>query len=123
MKYIHHTDTGIVDYIAAKNLTVSKCPNDASSPATSAAASDVADMLKKSDLLWGTAMPAYLLVSSSTETTQLPLDEAVSQIENAKASDRFVIIAYQDGGLISVTGTKLPFQENADKADWWYPKY
>jgi hypothetical protein len=34
---------------------------------------------------------------------------------------RFLVVAYQDGGIISVSGTMLPFQMSAERAEWWGP--
>jgi hypothetical protein len=34
---------------------------------------------------------------------------------------RFLLVAYQDDGIISVSGTTLPFQTSAKQAEWWRP--
>ncbi len=123
MKHIHHTHSEIEDYIASNNLAVSQCSNDGLTPPALAPADEVKNMLKESDTLWGTALPTYLLISKHEETKPRTLKEAVSQIESSAADDQFLIVAYQDGGLISVSRAALPFHEGADPAEWWYPKY
>ena len=82
----------------------------------------IEDMLRKTDTLWGLSLPYYLRISTSAETQAAPLDDAVARIESARPSDEFVIVAYQDGGIISVSGRQLPFQEHAKRADWWRPR-
>jgi hypothetical protein len=71
--------------------------------------------------LWGAALPYYFIVSKLIEAGTISLKEAVANIEASPADDRFLIVAYQDGGLITVSAAALPFQLGARKADWWRP--
>jgi hypothetical protein len=61
-------------------------------------------------------------VSKSIEAEALPLKDAVLKIEASPANNHFLVVGYEDGGVISVSGTTLPFQINARPADWWIDK-
>jgi hypothetical protein len=121
MRYLHRSADEICRYVRSGSLAVTKCDYAASSPPIAVNASAIEEMLKRSETLWGLALPYYLCVSEAVETEGIPLKEAVSKIEASSAKDRFLIVAYQDGGIISVSGIMLPFQEEARIADWWAP--
>jgi len=121
MRYLHHGAEEIRKFIESLGLAVTKCDYANPSPPIAADASAIEDMLKQSETLWGAALPYYLSVSKSVEAEALPLKEAVSKIEASSAKDRFLLVAYQDGGMISVSGTVLPFQKEAKIANWWAP--
>jgi hypothetical protein len=56
-------------------------------------------------------------------TNCVSISEAVAKREALASAEDFLVVAYQDGGLISISGTLLPFQEIAQPAEWWRPKY
>jgi hypothetical protein len=61
-------------------------------------------------------------VSERMETEVVTLAETVTSVEAAAASAvRFLVVAYQDDGIISISGTMLPFQMSAERAEWWGP--
>ena len=97
------------------------CKGDGQSTSTPVPWSTIDEMLVQSNLLYGLSLPYYLIVSPEIEIKNQPIHEAVSRIETSKTRDEFLIIAYQDGGLITVSGAKLPFQNDAKKANWWWP--
>jgi hypothetical protein len=76
-------------------------------------------MLEQSQTLWGTSLPHFLRVSKSKVANCLSIGEAVAKTEELVSSEDFLIVAYQDGGLISISGTLLPFQESEKSAEWW----
>ena len=79
-------------------------------------------MLEQSQTLWGLSVPHFICVSKSIATNCVSIDEAVAKTEGLESHDDFLIVAYQDGGLISISGRLLPFQEIAEPAEWWRPK-
>jgi hypothetical protein len=79
----------------------------------------IEEMDKRTETLWGTSLPYYLFVSPLIEDKRLSLQDAVASAESWPSKDRFLLVAYQDGGLISVSGMLLPFQEEARPAEWW----
>jgi hypothetical protein len=44
-------------------------------------------------------------------------------VEAVFVHGKFLLAAYQDGGLISVSGLQLSFQKRAEPADWWAPPH
>jgi hypothetical protein len=121
MRYIHRRADEICAYIRSADLRVTKCSYDGSSAPAVATPNTVEGMLKQSETLWGLALPFYICATKSIEAKTLPLSDAVSRVEAYPACDEFLLIAYQDGGVISISGTKLAFQEQAEPADWWQP--
>jgi hypothetical protein len=80
-------------------------------------------MLEQSQSLLGLSLPHFISVSNSIAANCVSLDKAVAKTEALGSGEDFLIVAYQDGGLISISGTLLPFQEIAELAEWWRPKY
>lgn len=120
MRYLHRQVGAICQYLESIGISVMRCSYDGSSPPSVAAPGAIEDMLKQSHTLWGLRLPYFLSVAKSIETETLPLQEAVLRVE-ASRSDKFLIVAYQDDGIISISGTTLPFQEQAERAEWWRP--
>jgi hypothetical protein len=80
-------------------------------------------MLEQSQSLWGLSLPHFICVSKSIAAGCISISEAVAKTEALVSPEDFLIVAYQDGGIISISGTLLAFQEGADPAEWWWPKY
>jgi hypothetical protein len=121
MRYLHQSADSICAYIRSRGLRGAKCDFEKALPMSAMDVDAIRDMLERANTLWGAALPFYVLVSRTVEADPPSLDEAVSRIEASPDDERFLIVAYQDGGLITVTGKHLPFQVNARKADWWRP--
>ncbi|WP_440410076.1 hypothetical protein [Neorhizobium petrolearium] len=124
MRYLHdETDTvaveSMVAFVAAHGLSVSKCDLHGRSAETADSA-EIGKLIEVSKTAWGDLFPYYLSISSG-EGKSRPLAYAAEWIEAYGSSTDFLLVNYQDGGLISVSGVLLPFQERARKADWWKP--
>lgn len=79
-------------------------------------------LLARSQELWGTTAPFYLALRKSPVPPEYEtLADAVAYVETTGGSNDFLLVAYQDGGLISISETKFIFQDNAKAAMWWYP--
>jgi hypothetical protein len=73
--------------------------------------------------LAGTVLRNYFHINAPHSTTPVSLNGAVEHVEAYGKPDEFLLVGYPDGGLISVSRQKLPFQENAAPADhWWGPR-
>ena len=123
MRYIHHRADDIREYIESNDFCVVKRSCDGKPPLQVVTPSATDDMLEQSHALWGLALPYFISVSKTIETELVTLADAVKSIEAAAASaeSRFLVIAYQDDGIISVSGILLPFQMSAARAEWWRP--
>jgi len=119
MRYLHPNPTKICDYVRVRDLVVSKCHSTEPSPAVVVDTAAIEEMDKTTETLWGTSLPFYLFVSPLIEDKRLLLRDAVASAESWPSKERFLLVAYQDGGLISVSGMVLPFQEEAQTAEWW----
>ncbi|MGU9980321.1 hypothetical protein ACJ4V0_09785 [Phreatobacter sp. HK31-P] len=117
--YYHRDFSAICSALGAQNLKVwrqSVSGVDAPEPAS---IDDIANMMQQSEVLWGTALPWYL-VASKTDQLSCSLEGAVSQIGEGDLTT-VLFVAYQDGGLISVSAVAQPFHQNAVPASWWRP--
>jgi hypothetical protein len=121
MRYFHLNAERMSGYVSASGLVVARCDFGAMALPIVVDASAIETMLKRSETLWGAALPYYLRVSRSAEAHARSLKEAVAQIEASAEGETFLAVAYQDGGLISVSGVLLPFQVDAESGDWWRP--
>ena len=80
------------------------------------------DLLRESQELWGTSAPSYLAVRKSHAPPEYgTLADAVASVETTGGTDDYLLIAFQDGGVISVSETRFAFQDDAKPATWWYP--
>ena len=121
MRYFHLDAARMCAYVSASQLAVAKCDFEAKTPPVAVNASAIEAMLKRSETLWGAALPYYLRISRSADASALSLKEAVAQIESSAAAETFLAVAHHDGGLVSVSGVLLPFQVDAKTGDWWSP--
>jgi hypothetical protein len=120
MRYLHQDVDEICKYILANGLNVYGCGNDGTSLPTVASTGSIAEMLKVSASLWGLQLNYYVRVAKSP-AKNITLSEAVEEVEQESNLTDFLIIAYQDGGLVSVSGVQLPFQNMKHSAQWWKP--
>jgi hypothetical protein len=121
MRYLHYEAGKISRYICENHLHLLKCSYDGVAAPIEAEPGIIAEMFNASETLWGLRLPYYVIASKTPEAEMMSLQEAVSNAETAKIPDAFVVAAYQDGGLITVSGVVLPFQIDALPADWWWP--
>jgi hypothetical protein len=121
MRYLHQDAAGISKHVASLDLSVQVCSNNGTSAPSATSVHAIEEMLKASDLLFGLVLDYYLTVSKSAQAKCLPLAEAVSAVEASASSEEFLIVAYQDGGVISVSGIQHLFQRQASAAQWWRP--
>jgi hypothetical protein len=121
MRCLHYEADQICKYVHSLGLVVTKCDFENKFPPIAAGTGAIEEMLKRSGTLWGLALPDYFYISKAFEAEAPTLKEAVLKIEASADADGFLIVAYQDAGLISVSGALLPFQIGARNAEWWAP--
>ncbi|MCW5953596.1 MAG: hypothetical protein KIT69_15180 [Propionibacteriaceae bacterium] len=68
----------------------------------------------------GTVLRFYFHINSSADERILPLVEAVAHVEGRGTGDEFLLAGHPDGGLISVSRQRLPFQQGSPII-WWGP--
>ncbi len=121
MRYLHYEPGKIRDYISENCLRVWKCSFDGSSSPIEAQPDLIVEMFGASQTLWGRRLPYYAVASESSDVERVTLEQVVSEVESLKSSGKFVVAAYEDGGLITASGVVLSFQIDARQADWWWP--
>lgn len=119
MRYIHDDATSICIFIADNNLKITRHSIDEQCRSNSASTVNILDMQEKSYKLWGTSLDYFFFVSSGEAKEEMDIKKAIEYVESGKLGG-FILVAYQDGGLISVSGKVYPFQERAESAAWWY---
>ena len=62
----------------------------------------------------------FFHIGSSSDQPILPLVEAVAHVENRGLAGEFLLAGHPDGGLVSVSRERLPFQ-SGDPITWWGP--
>lgn len=67
-----------------------------------------------------TVLRFYFHINSTADERILPLVEAVAHVEGRGAGGEFLLAGHPDGGLISVSRQRLPFQQG-DPITWWGP--
>jgi hypothetical protein len=111
----------IVQYITSNDLTLfvldvfgREAPQPASPESLNTA-------FQESMRLWGDYPSQYFLIARHQETGPMMLHEAVEHAKSGSDGVLAVLLAYNDGGMISASKEKLSFQE--DVRDWpcWRP--
>lgn len=97
----------------------------AAEPAGPAKPSGVADVefiasRGKSPTHAATVLRFFFHINSTATDRILPLVEAVEHVEGRGAGGEFLLAGHPDGGLISVSRERLPFQQG-DPITWWGP--
>jgi len=119
MKFIHHNVTSVCDFIKDNNLTIKKIKSDGQNKGEISSTSELIEMLEKSNKLWGTSLGYFFIVDEYEINDDIDLKNAVISIESGTLPG-FILVAYQDGGVISVSGKAYPFQKEAESAVWWH---
>lgn len=115
-----HTDVEkVCEYLVRKDMTLWKSPIDGGESPVASRADDVRNFSRESDLLWGAAHAFYLV--SDKGLAKLSLRSAAAEIKSRNAPDEFLLAAYQDGGLICISGQPVSFQRGEPEAEWWEP--
>jgi hypothetical protein len=68
----------------------------------------------------GLVLRYYFHINSTATGRPLPLIEAVEHVEASAAQGEMLITGHPDGGLISVSRERLPFQ-SGEPITWWGP--
>ena len=68
----------------------------------------------------GAVFRFFFHINSSSDQPILPLIEAVAHVESRGLSGEFLLAGHPDGGLVSVSRERLPFQ-SGDPITWWGP--
>ena len=121
MRYLHLQVTDVARFVVSAHLVVSKCDRNGKMPPSQVDQSAIAEVLAASEKLWGALLPYYLWVSTSHREHPTTLSEGVVEVEAGSHPEEFLLVGYEDGGVISISNTKLSFQTGARAADWWRP--
>jgi hypothetical protein len=119
MRYLHDQVDEIVRHVASAGLTITKCDRSARRPSSKVSKTELAEMLNASKKLWGALHPDFLWLSSSPKEGAFTLNQAVAEVEAASALNEFLLVGYEDGGVISRSNSRLAFQAEARSANWW----
>lgn len=68
----------------------------------------------------GVVLRFFFHVGSSVDVEILPLVEAVAHVEGRGTGGEFLLTGHPDGGLISVSRERQPFQQG-EPITWWGP--
>jgi hypothetical protein len=121
MRYLHLQVADIAGHITSASLVISKCDRNGQAQPSKVSEAAVAEMLGATEKLWGALLPYYFWVSRSYRERPLSLKEAVTEIEGASHPDEFLLVGYEDGGVLSISSSKSNFQIGARTAEWWRP--
>jgi hypothetical protein len=67
-----------------------------------------------------TVLRFFFHINASVDERLLPLVEAVEHVEQRGVAGEFLLAGHPDGGLISVSRERLPFQKG-NPITWWGP--
>jgi hypothetical protein len=120
MKRIHRDVGAICSLITDNGLVTLKARSDGNRQSEVMPASAVRELLDRSNQLWGRSLDYFLAIQENENFSARGLSEAVVSVE-APGTVGFLLVAYQDGGVISISSRTYPFQQDAPSAAWWHP--
>ncbi|TBX98343.1 hypothetical protein [Rhizobium laguerreae] len=121
MRYLHSDVKAIRMFAEENQLSLTRIEPTTSPALRIIDYASIDEMLEASQKLWGLTLPFYVMASKKKVKDFYSLKDAVTTLEAAPKSDDFILVAYQDGGIISISNNILPFQPDAAKASWWTP--
>jgi hypothetical protein len=119
MLFLHRDIELIEDYIASHRLrmAISDLLGTSSKPATM---EEVRQYFRETYEYQGEPAKAYILVAQHDNSdVALPLRQAAKEVEMQGGQEVFLLVGYEDGGVISISAALLPFQAHAPSAEWW----
>jgi hypothetical protein len=92
----------------------------AARPATPATILDVMEMSRrKPPMRISEVFQLYFHINRTLALDPAALTSAIQHVESAGADDEYLLAGHPDGGLISVSRVRLPFQQGLDPITWW----
>lgn len=122
MKFLHDDISEIISFAANSGLKVIRITFEINRPVTLTPGTfdDLYGMFEQSKTLWGEDASYYFYLSTNGSLNDYIPINAVRAVETS-TEICFLLFAYQDGGVISVSGQVLTFQNDAADASWWLP--
>lgn len=89
-------------------------------PAAPAGIDDVADLSRRRPpIRIAEVFHHYFHINRTLSLDPAALTTAIQHVESAGAPDEFLLAGHPDGGLVSVSRDRLPFQQGLDPITWW----
>lgn len=120
MKCIHHEVGAICSFVTDRGLSIVKLRSKGMHPNEKVPISSIEELLDRSNQLWGKSLEYFLSISEFRDFSGRGLRDTIASFETDGAAG-FLLVAYQDGGVISISNKMYPFQRDALSAAWWHP--
>jgi hypothetical protein len=121
MRYLHKSVEPIAAFLEGGGLKLFLLDFKGEEPPKPVDANALKPYLEESNLLWGINHNSYLVAThGGAQPDRMMVHEAVKQAET-ESSIILALVAYVDGGIISVSNQQFYFQREAQSGEWWKP--
>jgi hypothetical protein len=121
MRYYHKDVAQIAQFIEDNNLNLFHPDSEGKEVPRPVNLISLEDYLRNTQQLWGSFPETYFIVTHESRCSPISVDEAMKQAEAQASSIAFVLVGYNDGGVVSISNRKLPFQDQTHALANWEP--
>lgn len=120
MRYLHKSVEPIAEFLESRGLKLFFLDFKGEEPSKPVDATALKPYLEESNLLWGANPNTYLVATHGVQPDPTMVHEAVEQAES-ESPIVLALVAYVDGGIISVSNQQFDFQRETQSGEWWEP--
>ncbi|MBJ6126251.1 hypothetical protein [Microvirga splendida] len=120
MRYLHQSVEPIAEFLESRGLRLFLLDFKGEEPSKPVDATALKPYLEESNLLWGDNPNTYLVAAHGAQPPTMMVHEAVEQAET-ESPIILALVAYADGGIISVSNQQFDFQRETQSGEWWKP--
>jgi hypothetical protein len=120
MRYLHQRVEPIAEFLKSRGLKLFLLDFKGEEPSKPIDATALKSYLEESNLLWGVNPNSYLVAAHGAKPDPMMVHEAVEQAET-ESPIVLALVAYVDGGIISVSNQQFDFQRETQSGEWWEP--
>lgn len=120
MRYLHRSVEPIAEFLESRGLRLFLLDFKGEEPSKPADTTALKGYLEASNLLWGVDPNTYLVATHGVQPGPTTVHEAVEQAETGGLF-LLALVAYRDGGIISVSNQQFDFQLEIQPCEWWEP--
>jgi hypothetical protein len=120
MRNLHRDISDILEYVRSSGLTCELEDVGGVAQPTKIGLDGVEDYFDATFSYHGDTPRKYLRFLSANSSLATHVKTAVREIEAGSVPGGFLLIGYEDGGVISISANELSFQSSEYDADRWY---
>jgi len=119
MRFLHKEFDSIVRFIDAHSLNTFVLDTEGAKAPRKVGARFLLNYGIATQQYNGAAPTDYIVVTEAASVESKKALDAIREKETENRALSFILIGYNDGGVLSISSRYLPFHDEAQRADWW----